>query len=251
MGYTLSSIVEELLIEMGEGQSNKFARYYQYGVSFLRQKHFTTTGVPKMVELTISSTDTAPLPADYVNYTKIGLCVNGRIISLGLNNDICSNPSYDDCGNSTVASNSTTGSGVYLGDVGDRVGDHYTNGENMGRFFGIGADNNCLGYYKIDKSANVIKFSQLAQTTNIVMEYLADINAIDGDFEVHPFVIEALKDWMFWKYKQRSSKTLGEQQLAHENYKKSFRLMQHMIRSGTADEWIAVFQSGDSATPIL
>jgi hypothetical protein len=249
MGYTLSQIVEELLIELGEGQSNKFPRFYQLGLSFLRQKHFTTTGVPKVAVLELNDNDTADLPNDYVRYTKIGISINGQIISLGLDNNMGLTNSYDDCGN-VIAPSASDGLAyeIYQTTM-DRAGDHYRNGEAMGRFFGAGGDNNCLGYYKIDKESHQIRFSALAQRVGIVLEYLADVNVVDQDFEVHPFCIEALKDYMFWKYKLRSNKPLGETDMAHDVYKKSFNLMQRMFRSNTADEWIAAFASGNQATP--
>ncbi len=252
MGYTLSEITEELLVELGEGQGgSKFARFYQLGLSFLRQKHFTTTGVPKVVVLELNDNDTADLPNDYVQYTKIGISINGQIVSLGLDNNMGLTNSYDDCGNVVLP---TVGNGIIYntyGNIVDRVGDHFRNGEGMGRFFGAGADNNCLGYYKIDKATNQIRFSALAQRVGIVLEYLADVNAIDQDFEVHPFCIEALKDYMFWKYKLRSNKPLGETNMAHDIYKKSFNLMQRMFRSNTAAEWISAMASGNQATPKL
>lgn len=249
MIYTLSSIVEELLVEMGEGQSNKFARFYQFGLSFLRQKHFTTTGFPKVVQLTINeNNDTADLPNDYVQYIKIGLCINGQIYSLGLDNSICLNPSFDQCGNPVRENYQSLGYNGW-GYIGDRVGDHYRNGEMMGRFFGIGADNNALGYYRINKETNQIQFSQLTCTANVVLEYLSDVNSLDGDFEVHPFSVEALKNYMFYMYKFRSSKSLGEIELANDLYKKSFLLMQRMFATSTLDEWIAAFQSGNMSAP--
>lgn len=256
MGYTLSQITEELLLEMGEGQGgNKFARLYQFGLSFLRQKHFTTTGFPKVVELTINDNDTANLPNDYVQYTKIAYCVNGQLYSLGLDNGLCLNPTYNDCGERVATPGTSTDvpnqAFWWDGYATNRVGDHYRNGENMGRFFGIGGDNNSLGYYRIDKTNNIIVFSSLAQTGTIVLEYLADVSAVDEDFDVHPFCVEALKNYVFWMYKFRSNKPLGEIDLARDIYKKSFNLMQRMFRSNTADEWIAAFQSGNSATPKL
>jgi len=157
--------------------------------------------------------------------------------------------SYDDCGN-IIAPTSTDGLAYWAYQTtADRAADHYRNGESMGRFFGAGGDNNCLGYYKIDAATSQIRFSQLAQRVGIVLEYLADINAVDQDFEVHPFCIEALKDYIFWKYKLRSNKPLGETDMAHDIYKKSYNLMQRMFRSNTADEWISAFQSGNFATP--
>jgi hypothetical protein len=244
--YTLSDICNELLIEMGESQSNKFARFYQLGVAGLRKMNFNTIGVPKVVELTISSADTAPLPNDYVRYTKIALCIDGRLYCLGEDNSLCLNKNYDDCGNPVAHGNNITPNGFVSTQY---YADHYRNGENMGRFFGIGADNNLLGYYRIDKENNQILFSELTCSASVVMEYLADINSIDGDFEVHPFCVEALKDWIFWKLKQRSSKPLGEQQLAEQNFRDSSRLMRMMVTSSTKEEWVAAFQSGNQATP--
>jgi len=68
---------------------------------------------------------------------------------------------------------------------------------------------------------------------------------------VHPFAIEALKNYIFWMYKFRSNKPLGEIAMAKDIYNKSFTLMQRMFTSGTVQEWIQTFQSGNSATPQL
>lgn len=252
--YTLSDIVNEFLVENGDGQTNKFARFYQFGLSFLRRTNFNTSGFPKVVELHIHSNDTANLPNDYVRYTRIALCSNGRLFSLGQDDNLCLNKAYNDCGQQIAQGNTTNnlgGTGIIgAGFLGfPMVADHFTNGEFMGRMFGIGGDNNCFGYYRIDKPSNKILFRDLAQSCTVVLEYLADVSAIDGDFEVHPFAIEALKDWIQWKYKQRSSKPLGEQQLAQQNFNESNRLMRMMFLSSTKDEWIAAFATGNQASP--
>ena len=248
MGYTLTHIVNELMLEQGEGQTNKFARYYQLGVAGLRSFNMDTTGAPKVVELTISDNDTADLPLDYLKYIRIGLCFNGQMYCLGRNNALCLDKPADVCG-SPVAHVSYREN--YFGWGYSDVTLHYRNGEFTGGLFGIGGDNNSLGYYRIDKQTNQIKFSQLSCTSTVIMEYLSDINTIDEDFEVHPFCVEALKDWICWKLKQRSSKPLGEQQLANEDYKKSSRVMRARFASSTAEEWMACFHSGVKATPKL
>jgi hypothetical protein len=264
MGYTLSDIVNELLIELGMGQNNQFARFYQFGLSYLRRVNMDTSGFPKIVELDINSNDTADLPSDYIQYSKIALCVNGRLISLGLNNNLCLDKNYDDCGNVATCSScgsancncgssSTTFTNTFGGALGQgnpmAFADTTRNGESLGRMFGIGSDNNLIGQFRIDKNSNQIKLSGLCHTATVVMEYLADVNAQDGDFEVHLYMIEAIKDWMAWKYKQRSSKPLGEQQMAHEDFKRSHRLMQQRFASSTLQEFIEAFQSGNSAIP--
>ena len=261
MGYSLSEIVNEYLIEAGFGQNNQFARFYQFGVSFLRRTNFNTTGFPKIKELTINDNDTADLPSDYARYLRIALCSNGILYSLGRNDDLCLNKVYNDCGNPVAHTDNNsseeigttygvTGVSGFLGN--QFPADNIRNGEFMGRMFGIGADNNCFGYFRIDQNSNQIQFSNLSQTSNVVLEYLADINATpEGDFTVHPFCVEALKDWMAWKYKQRSSKPSGEQQLAERNFNNSNRLMRMMFMSSTNSEWVAAFATTNMAAPKL
>lgn len=237
MAYTLTDIVNELMVELGQGQSNQFARFYQFGLSFLRRTNITTTGFPTIVELTISDNDTADLPDDFMSYTRIALCCDGRLYCLGLDNSIC----LDDDQNFP-----NPGPGFVGGPL---IADNFVNGEFVGRLFGIGADNNCYGYYRINQGTNQIQFRDLIQTSHIVLEYLADVSAVNNDFSVHPFAVEALKDWMHWKYKQRSSKPLGEQQVAEQNFNNSNRLMRMMFNSSTKEEWVAAFASGNLAGP--
>jgi len=269
MGYKLSEIVNELLIEMGEsGAGTKPARFYQMGVSFLRRTNMDTSGFPKIVILDISKTDTANLPIDYLQYTKIALCVNGKMLPLGLNNNICLDKRYDDCGNliadaggngvvaqygnslSYVSTSAFAGNGITGS---PNVADNLRNGENMGRQFGIGANFNVLGSYRIDEASHTIQFADLATKGDVVMEYLADIDydSVTGDFEVHPFMVEALKNYIFWQYKVRSSKPLGEQQLAEKQFNDTNRIMRVRFRSNTMSEWSDAFATANRATPKL
>ncbi len=256
--YTLSDIINEKLVELGESQSNKFARFYQFGVSFMRKAKYNTTGFPAIKELTINDNDTADLPLGYVNYMKISLCIDGRLFPLSPDSNLCLNPLYDNCGN-PIAHPEVPSIGTVFGAVPDSVvsagynfiADNYRNGENMGRQFGIGSDNNLLGYFRINENTNQILFSGLNRTATVVLEYLSDIEAVDGDYIVHPFCIEACKAYIFWQYKANSSKPLGEQQMAHETFKNENRLMRQMFKSSTLQEWNQSFEAGNSQTPKL
>lgn len=256
--YTLSDIINELLIEMDYTQNNRFAQFYQFGVSYLRRVNLDTSGFPKIVDLHVSHNDTANLPNDYIQYTKIGLCVNGQMISLGLNNNICLDQKYNQCGIPVSPHNGNQNGfgwdafGSLLG-IGNPMlfADTTRNGEALGRLFGAGSDNNIIGQYRIDLTNRQIKFSGLKQSCAIVLEYLADITGSGDDFEVHPFMIESCKDYIFWKIKQRSSKPLGEQQIAHQDFKISHRLMQQRFMSSTLEEWTAAFESCNKQTPKL
>lgn len=255
MGYKLSDIVNELLVELGEGQSNKFARFFQMGVACLREQNMDLSGVPKVVELDLNSNDTVDIPSDYLNYTRIALCgSDGQLHSLGRNENMCLDKAYTDCGvpsycNSQSDADTAISTGSWVGWSSSYLGDNIRNGEVMGRFFGVGGGNNANGYYRFDTRSGQILFGGLAAgTDSVVLEYLCDIEAQDGDFEVHPFLIETVKNWMYWKYIARNSSRNGsEKQQAMIDYEKSERLSRMRFNSRTSEEWLAAFRHGNQA----
>src|ERR1035437_2533974 len=202
MGYKLDEIITEFLIELGFSSSNLHSRFRQFGVNFLRRTNLDTSGFPRVVKLHINDNDTADLPDDYVNYTKIALCVSGKLISLGENPNICLGKKYDSCGR-PIASVPTLSANASVGILSSplMIADNYRNGEFVGKMYGISSNVNIIGEYRIDKNANQIKFSGLRRTADVVLEYLSDLSIIDDDFQVHVYAIEALKDYMAWQYK--------------------------------------------------
>lgn len=252
MGYLLKDIVNELLIELGEGQSNKYARFYQLGVACLREQNMDLSGVPQVAQLTINSNDTVDLPCGFINYTRIALCGrDGQLHSLGRNDNLCLDKMYDDCGN-PISHESSTGQDTTLsgGIIStDYLDDNIRNGELMGRFFGIGGGNNANGYYRFDMNSSQILLSSFpAGTSYIVLEYLTDIEASGDDFVVHPFLIETVKNWMYWKYIARDrNRNASEKEMAMIDFQKAERISRIRFNSRTADEWLSAFRHGNQA----
>jgi hypothetical protein len=82
------------------------------------------------------------------------------------------------------------------------------------------------------------------------MEYIADIAAIDGDFEVHPFVIEALKAWIRYKYfNNNPNSSLGRIDMAKRDYFREKRLASERFGATTVNEWLEAFRFGNKAAP--
>jgi len=140
----------------------------------------------------------------------------------------------------------------------------------MGRIFGLQGGINPYGEYRIDKANNVILLSRLfvqnfinnpdlidiganatssVRPTSIVLEYIADIAAVDGDFEIHPFMVEALKSWMYYKSIQRDrARGTGEKEMARRDYFTEARWTRKRFNQSTIDEWLAAFRSGNTAS---
>lgn len=248
--YTLDSIVREHLIENGDSNLNRYARFLQFGISGLREMSMDISGVPQTVIIDINSNNTANLPVDYINYTRIGIIgTNGQIRDLGINKDLLSSIVFNDCGNPMIPS-STSGPGdIVDGSVGfDSLGDNYRNGELMGRFFGIGGGVNANGYYNVKSAEGLIVLSNVAGT-QILLEYISDIAKANGHFNVHPFLIEALKSYMFWKsIKMDFSKGLGEKDMAKNDFDMHKRQAIRRFSASTLNEWIQTFQTGNNAS---
>lgn len=239
---TLGSIIKELLNEMGEDSSHKFASLLFMGKSVLKELNQDISGSAKIavfgtttgngVDYQISeNTLSAPLPDDYISYKRIGVCINNVMIPLGYNPRLCLDKMYDDCGGEEVRS-SQVGSDVFL-----EYPLHYENGEMLGAYFGIGGGNNSLGYYRIDENFWRIQFGSLISGHPVVMEYLADVEKVNGEFVVHPYVSEAVKAGIAWRYvRNRRGASVSEITLRRSEYYNQRRLASRRITAFTLDE---------------
>lgn len=242
VAITLDKIIKELLVEMGEEGAHKYNVLLNIGKSGLRELNMDISGTAKIAVFGTTtgngvdyeiSTDTlsAPLPEDYISYKRIGVCINNVMRPLGYNPRLCLDKMYDDCGNPEVRS-SRVGDDVFL-----EYPLHYENGEMLGAYFGVGGGNNSFGYYRIDEDFGQIQFGSLISGHPVVMEYLADAEKVNGQFLIHPYLVETIKSFMAWGYvRNRRGVTLGEIQLRRSEYYNQRKLSSRRYTSFTLDE---------------
>jgi hypothetical protein len=200
--YTLDQVVREYIIET-DSQEQKYFKYLQLAISGLRELNMDVSGAPKIVELDINSdTDTVVLPTDFIDYRFIGICgSDGQLHSLGLNNKTCLPSAINDCGEYSV-NKQDSNNGISV----DLTSDHSRNGSIIGKFFGIGGGTNANGEYKINKDQGTILVGVSSNVSSIILEYIADIDSVDGDFVVHPYLIEAIKGYIYYKEREFNDK---------------------------------------------
>lgn len=272
--FNLDSVIRELMLEMGENNENKYARMLQHGISGLREFNFDlaqgSNGVPTSVILPVNDNLTVNLPADYINYVRIGILDNlGNLLQLGLNNDMRHAGATNACGNpvnykqSTVPNVNTItypaleegggslGQGTLVSAflTWDGYADNFRNGELTGRFFGIGGGTNPYGYYRIDMEKGQILLGSVG-ACEIFLEYLSDLQLINGEYFVHPYMVEALKCYIYWKMNSRNERKSGlvKQESRHEYYNEldraKARFNQHSVT-----EWMSAFRFSNKASP--
>lgn len=239
-------LCRELLIESGEQTLHKYPIYLQHGLSGLREFNMDVSGIPKIAKLDMLDNDLANLPSDYISHIRIGICgSNGNLHTLGFNKNLCFPMTTDTCGN-IKANGGSPGTAI----IENMEGGNYRNSENIGRRFGVGGGGNANGYYRIDERKGVIAFQGFSGST-IILEYLADVEKnSNGEFEVHPYLIEAVKNWIFWKIQARNSRIPANQtMLAKQDFRASKRIAIRRMSNFTIEEAKATIRRTFTPSP--
>ena len=240
----LKKVVEEYMVEsLGESTLHKYPRILQIAISGIREFNNDVQGVIKTEIFEVSENDTITLPEDFIDYRVIGVCGdNGSIQSLGINDKMCP-PLKDDCGNITGVAKNDDNIPFVNSDSYYYQGSYVRNGEIIGRQFGKGGGQNRWGYYRVWPERGYITL-QNYNGGEIVMEYLADIDRVDGNYKVHPFLTEALKSWIYWKYIQRNRNyPMGEKDRAEREYYNQKRLAKKRLNMPNLKEILQSFRT--------
>lgn len=233
MFLTLDQVVREYLIEIGEQSEHKYTKYLQFGINGLRQFNFDVNGVAKPVVIKVNDNDTVDIPEDYINLIRIGVCgEDGNIHELAENPEICFPRTTDDCGELEPSIGS---SGSVIIDYFE--GGHFRNNEAIGRRFGIGGGSFGLGFYRENIKEGFFSLQGFTGK-RIIMEYLAKLEENNaGEFTVHPFIVQAIKEWMAWQADTRNPRIgPSQRQLSWQTYKTQRSMAKRRLVSPTRQE---------------
>lgn len=249
MAFTLDKIVREFMLgELGlESIDRRYSRFLSLGISALRDLYYDSVGnVPNEVVLDVNDNGTVDLPSDFIDYYALGILSDGELVSLGFNGNL-TDISKDDCGVRIEPSNDAEGTDALFSF--ENGGSFNDKGENQGGYYGVGGGKSSIGEFKIYKDKGYIALNGYTGT-QIILRYKADINMVDGDFNVHPYNVQPIKDYI-WKHYIGKAKgyNLGQIQLANAAYKESKKKAQKQHLSMNAREIVSAFKSGYRSSP--
>lgn len=243
----LDEIIKSLLIQMGEQTEHKYMQMLDIGIRGVKELAFDVTQSVKAVSLPINDNLTVDLPCDFVNYRRIGVCINGGLESLGLDTEMCIAPNYDGCGDPIAVA--TTSNNIESIESVSWITD-YRGGENIGGAYGIGGGNNSRGYYRINKETNQIVLSSDFSGDSIVLEYISDGSGDTGTFEIHVFAEEAVRAYMWWKHLQRKKYVSGqEKELARRDFYNEKRIATARFSSFNKEEALQASRKNNKQSP--
>lgn len=203
---SIGKIVRDMMVEDDRSSMHKYQQLLQIAIRGVREMNIDITHTIKSVLLSIDpDLRTADLPEDFIDYSKIGIEVNGQLVTLSVNNDISLLKRTDSCGNLEAPvgngrlaqyyndSSLSSYPGVYFYNV------YNSYGQFTGRMYGQGSGLNPVGYYRLDYARRQIMFSTVVDVNNVVMEYLSNGLSSTECILVPETAYETLISWIQWK----------------------------------------------------
>ncbi len=248
----LDIIVREYMNSIGASQTdNRYARFLQFAIEGVKEINREFKNVIKVKRIEVSDVNfTAALPVDYIDYLKIAICHRGQMFALGLNDNMCP-PHFDDCGNivvdgvDTFNQQDSINGGYWWG------GQYNSDGFYIGKIYGIGGGGNSIGTYNVYKAQGYIAFQDFTHNYDeIILQYIGDVDMIDGEHVVDSAYSEAIKAWIYWKSIQRMrSYGLGEKKDAEQTYYNEKRKGAMINKAFTLLEGVNAVRQGYKSSP--
>ena len=237
----------------------------------IREFGFDVTSRIRSLKRTINSNSTVTLPDDYVDLTKIGVVVDGIVYVLGENKNINISQKIEDADSDgnvgtdqfddgvldivanriqdrTDDTTDTSGGGDSDNDYDFYVFQNYLYQGGLGRLYGAGGGH-MRGNYRINLDQNRIELDTDNDTTEVVIEYVAD-EARSTYPVIHTYVEEALRCYMYYKLCERKSTVpAGEKARARQEYYNERRKAKARMNNFTKHEALKTIRQNFRQSP--
>jgi len=228
---TLDEVVRELLIEEGMNTTHNYLRYLTIANRGLKELTYDVLGSTKVMLLTVGNTMRIDLPVDFTDYSFVGIIASdGRVHTMGNRKNI---PLV---GTQNTVAQQSDDYAFYYGGV-----------------FGYGGGQNEHGYYspKIDYDNWQMVFSSTEVGKVIYLEYISDGRAEGGETVIHPYAVEALIAWTYWKsiVRRRRGVTTNDKEEARRTYYNEKRLARARVCGFTKEESLQQIRKGYKQSP--
>jgi hypothetical protein len=215
---SLDEVVREYIISEGRDSMHKYPQYLQFAIRGLKELQYDVYGVPKVEVLTVDTLSSVTLPQDVIRVIRMGFVDGtGRFVEIYSDNTLVvdAEGNYNcSTGNNETPTVNASGQPLYF--TYDDLQNVFRNGQVVGRQYGNAGGG--VYSYRVDETRGTIQFSSNV-SGQIVLEYLADPNKVNGQFLIHPFLIEPVMAFIYYasmRYNRAFSP--GEKQYAFTQY---------------------------------
>lgn len=190
---SLDSIVTDFL---DEAKNNQQAYLRMWNIAYRGMEKLGIDAFYKIqsVKLPINANMTVTLPADYINWSKVGVLNSiGEIIPLNYNDNLSQ---YADLLPDRVEKNQDGTLGTL--NYGNVYWYNYWNGYAYTNIYGVPSGSPFVGNFKVDNANGVILLNQDFQYDYLMLEYVASPQA-GSEYYIPVQFREALMAWMIWR----------------------------------------------------
>lgn len=271
----LSQIIRDFLITLDgddHGSSVSDIALRNLALRGIREFGFDLSKKIKSIKRDIESNQTVTLPDDYVDLSKLGVVgADGLVYVLHENRNINYSRRLETAADDPEGTRTDTFDASPLNipenQIKDRVDDKtgteseaqdndfdfyvfqnylYQGGE--GRLYGAGGGYS-RGEYRINLDQNRIELEMNTGATEVVLEYIAD-EARAGDPEVHVYLEEALRSYIYYKIIERKSNVpANEKARAKAEYYNERRKANARMSNFTKEEALKVIRKNFRQAP--
>ena len=256
---TIRYVVMSILNRLQDYSLKQYKRLCQIAIEGYTEELSTyhlATNV-EVVYLHMSTAKTVDMPADMIDYTKIGIPINGKLRVITRNDNLLLPRTYDDTGLSVGNSDDVTSSGAIEGAI--FFDSHWKNGQFVGGLFGLpgGIDSH---YYRVDMERRQIVFSGNIPRTGIVLEYISTGLKSDGSSLIPRQCVDALRNYVLWKSvendmtgfmtgRAQSKTNMAEMARRKQEFTESIAALRDFELSFTGAELLSAIRSGYMQAP--
>jgi hypothetical protein len=235
----MNTILDKIIRDASERDGDTDYKYYQRNMRLanaaFRDLALNIVPITKSFVAEVDSTKVVEVPNDFVYYTKIGVCRNGRIITLSLDSELCQEE--QSCGCGTVEEAEVMMDAIANGTLTPAYGYPflgYDGGYPIGELYGYAGGFNVFGFYKFEKSKNRILFSGLRVGEVVIVEYKS--NGVGNGASVVPTECEeSILNFILWKANEKMNPAFSDR--AYRNYKIQYEKLRKIYGSFTESEW--------------
>ncbi len=226
---TLQHVVANFLNEINEYTQENYKRYLQIAVRGFSNLNMTSLRSYAVAYMTIDNKGQVRFPDDFVDYTKIGVNMNGKLYVLSLNTDIVINRETQ---NGEILNESYN-----VEDVSNEAPiafmPHVTpNGVFTDQLYGLAYNSGysqSIPMFNIDYTNKVLQLSSQISASKLIVEYVSTGVSMNGNTYVPRYVEEALIEFLYWRSKKADPKSQrGEVMDAKMDYLEAVNVLESL-----------------------
>lgn len=182
-------------LDESEQSNHKYFKCWHLAFRALTELGLDAFYLVKSIKIPVNANLTAPLPEDYLSYSKVGvLNEQGEIITMGVNNKLTVafdlNPTRLTQTEDSTLPTQFSQTGIWWF--------NWWNGNGYGNYYGLPSGTPYIGSFKIDNSNGVIVLSENFSYPYVMLEYTASPKE-GGEYFIPIQFKEAVIAYLRWK----------------------------------------------------